>query len=45
MASDLAQRHELINNLFEIPKSRDEWERFMATVTEWDLRTYMDCLP
>jgi glutamine synthetase len=24
---------------------RDEWERFMATVTEWDLRTYMDCLP
>ena len=24
---------------------RDEWERFMATVTEWDTETYMDCLP
>jgi glutamine synthetase len=24
---------------------RDEWERFMATVTEWDVETYIDCLP
>ncbi|MFQ5971821.1 MAG: glutamine synthetase family protein [Alphaproteobacteria bacterium] len=24
---------------------RDEWEKFLATVTEWDLETYMDCLP
>ena len=24
---------------------RDEWERFMATVTEWDLQSYRDCLP
>jgi glutamine synthetase len=24
---------------------RDEWERFMATVTPWDLETYWDCLP
>ena len=23
----------------------DEWERFMATVSEWDLRTYLDYLP
>ena len=23
----------------------DEWERFNHTVTEWDLQTYMDCLP
>jgi len=23
----------------------DEWERFMATVTDWDLRTYIDYLP
>ena len=23
----------------------DEWERFLATVTEWDLKTYLDCLP
>ncbi|MEX2524105.1 MAG: glutamine synthetase family protein [Gammaproteobacteria bacterium] len=24
---------------------RNEWETFLATVTEWDLETYIDCLP
>jgi glutamine synthetase len=24
---------------------RDEWERFNATLTEWDIDTYIDCLP
>jgi glutamine synthetase len=24
---------------------KDEWERFNATVTDWDLETYIDCLP
>jgi glutamine synthetase len=24
---------------------RDEWERFLAEVTEWDLNAYWDCLP
>ena len=23
----------------------DEWEKFMSTVTDWDLETYIDCLP
>jgi glutamine synthetase len=23
----------------------DEWEKFNATVTDWDLETYIDCLP
>ncbi len=23
----------------------DEWAKFMATVTDWDLDTYLDCLP
>jgi glutamine synthetase len=23
----------------------DEWEKYNATVTEWDLETYWDCLP
>ena len=23
----------------------DEWAKFMSTVTEWDLETYIDCLP
>ena len=24
---------------------RDEWERFLHTTTEWDMDTYLDCLP
>jgi glutamine synthetase len=24
---------------------RDQWERFLDTVTEWDLETFLDCLP
>ena len=24
---------------------RDEWDRFLSTVTEWDLEQYLDCLP
>ena len=24
---------------------RDEWERFLGTVTDWDVETYWDCLP
>ncbi|MEQ9350574.1 MAG: glutamine synthetase family protein [Alphaproteobacteria bacterium] len=24
---------------------RDEWEKFMATVTDWDMDMYLDCLP
>ena len=23
----------------------DEWERFLGTTTEWDMKTYWDCLP
>ena len=24
---------------------RDEWDKFLSTVTDWDMDTYMDCLP
>ena len=24
---------------------RDEWERFLHTTTEWDMETYLNCLP
>ena len=24
---------------------RDEWEKFLATVTEWDMKMYLECLP
>jgi glutamine synthetase len=23
----------------------NEWEKFMSTVTDWDMATYWDCLP
>ncbi|MDC3037469.1 glutamine synthetase [Candidatus Pelagibacter sp.] len=23
----------------------DEWERFLGATTQWDLDTYLDCLP
>ena len=45
---DFARMHMLTQEMFggdDDEYKRDEWERFMATVTEWDLRTYMDCLP
>ncbi len=28
-----------------IDYKRDEWDRFLATVTQWDVDTYIDCLP
>jgi glutamine synthetase len=28
-----------------IEYKRDEWERFLHNVTEWDMKTYLDCLP
>ena len=33
-----------MHRLFEEYK-RDEWERFLHTTTEWDMNTYLDCLP
>jgi glutamine synthetase len=24
---------------------RDEWEKFLATTTNWDVEMYLDCLP
>jgi ectoine hydroxylase-related dioxygenase (phytanoyl-CoA dioxygenase family) len=31
MLSDLSTRHELVGDLFELPKSRDAWERYRLT--------------
>ena len=35
------------NEMYKVYKwyKTDEWEKFMATVTDWDVETYMDCLP
>ena len=29
----------------EAVDKRDEWEKFMSTVTNWDTETYLDYLP
>lgn len=31
MAADLSLRHELVGDLFQLPRSRDEWERYRLT--------------
>lgn len=31
MANDLSMRHELVGDLFKLPRSRDEWERYRLT--------------
>jgi glutamine synthetase len=51
-ALDALERDEVINSALPdemlrvfLHYKRDEWERFMSTVTEWDVETYLDCLP
>ena len=40
-------RSALPGEMYEVYRhyKSDEWERFLADVTEWDLNTYWDCLP
>lgn len=51
-ALDALEADEVINSVLPgemydvyMHYKRDEWEKFLATVTEWDLETYMDVLP
>ena len=47
MAGDAVVRAALPGEMWDvfIDYKRDEWDRFLATVTAWDHDTYMDCLP
>ena len=47
MEQDEVIRSALPGEMFRVYMhyKRDEWERFLATVTEWDLKMYLDCLP
>lgn len=47
LAGDPVVRSALPGRMFEVYEDckRDEWERFLATVTEWDLESYMDLVP
>ncbi len=47
MAADEVVKSALPDEMYRVFEhyKRDEWERYNATVTEWDLQTYWDCLP
>ena len=47
MAADEVVKAALPGDMYRVftHYKRDEWERFNAAVTEWDLQTYWDCLP
>ena len=47
LEKDEVIREALPNEMYKVFEhyKRDEWEKFMATVTEWDVEQYMDCLP
>ena len=47
LAKDDVIRSALPDEMYKVFQhyKNDEWERFNATVTEWDLDNYWDCLP
>lgn len=47
LAQDDVVRSALPGDMYRVFEhhKRDEWERFNATVTQWDVDTYIDCLP
>jgi glutamine synthetase len=47
LEDDAVIRSALPGDMFRVYMhyKRDEWAKFMATVTEWDVETYLDCLP
>ncbi len=47
LASDQVIKSALPGKMYQVydQYKRDEWERFLATTTNWDLENYLDCLP
>lgn len=47
LTDDKIIRDALPDEMFKVfmHYKRDEWEKFLASVTSWDLETYWDCLP
>ncbi len=47
LKNDAVIRSGLPNEMYKVfmHYKEDEWARFMATVTQWDVDTYIDCLP
>jgi glutamine synthetase len=47
LAADEVVKSALPGDMYRVFEhyKRDEWERFMATVTDWDVEEYLDILP
>ena len=47
LAADEVVKSALPGRLYAIydQYKRDEWDRFNAEVSDWDLKRYLDCLP
>ncbi len=47
LAADEVVRSALPDEMYRVfmHYKSDEWERFLAQTTDWDVETYMDCLP
>ena len=47
LAADEVVKSAMPGRLYEIydEYKRDEWDRFNAEVSDWDLERYIDCLP
>ncbi len=47
LANDDVIRSSMPDEMYKVYHhyKNDEWEKFNATVTDWDVETYMDCLP
>ena len=47
LEADPVIREALPNDMYKVfmHYKRDEWERFLATVSDWDIKEYLDILP
>jgi len=47
LANDAVIKSALPGEMYRVFQhyKNDEWERFLGTTTEWDMKTYWDCLP
>jgi glutamine synthetase len=47
LAADDVVRSALPGRMYEVYDwyKRDEWEKFIWQVSDWDVKTYLDCLP
>jgi glutamine synthetase len=47
LAADEVVRSSMPGRMHEVYDAykRDEWDRFVWQVSDWDVKTYLDCLP